>query len=459
MSQQSGNQANKLLLVLVIALIFSVMNGTMFNVALPLLGKEFSLLPSQASWVMTAYLMLYAIGTVIFGKLADRFKLKNLLTFGLLVFAAGSIFGSFATQFWMVVGGRVLQAAGASVMPAVSMIIPIRYFPIERRGRALGTTAIGLALGSALGPVVAGVITNISSWRMLFLFSILSLVTLPFFRKYLNDPKGEPIQFDYAGALLLGGTVAFLLLGITQSEPWYFIASGIMFILFVVRIKHSSHPFINPTLFANRNYTTGLFLAFLATSINFGLSFIAPQFLTELNQLNPGNIGFVLFPAAFCAAMLGRVGGKLADDRGNFFLMRIASMSLLICFVLLSIFTGASPYFIAFILIFGNVGLTFMQVTMSNTISRTLNRDQVGVGMGLFSMLTFISGAISMSVIGKILDKGQASFQLMPYVRHSTSLIYSNIFVVMGIAVIVCIVVYTMRFGSKQPKENKVPQM
>lgn len=72
--------ANKLVGILVITLIFSVTNETMFNVALPEISKKFSLLPSVASWIMTSYIVAYAIGSVILGKLADKYRLKDLLT-------------------------------------------------------------------------------------------------------------------------------------------------------------------------------------------------------------------------------------------------------------------------------------------------------------------------------------------------------------------------------------------
>ncbi len=130
----------KLLRVMFFTLILSVMNATMFNVALPSISEEFHLSPSQVSWIVTGYIIVYAIGSVTYGKLADTYRLKDLLTFGLFFFALGSIVGLMATEFWMVITGRILQSMGASVIPATGMLIPVRYFSPEKRGRALGTT-------------------------------------------------------------------------------------------------------------------------------------------------------------------------------------------------------------------------------------------------------------------------------------------------------------------------------
>ncbi len=81
--QQAGE---KLLRVLVFTLIISVMNASMFNVVLPEISRQFQLSASQVSWIVTSYMIVYAIGSVTFGKLADKYRLKDLLTFGLIFF-------------------------------------------------------------------------------------------------------------------------------------------------------------------------------------------------------------------------------------------------------------------------------------------------------------------------------------------------------------------------------------
>ena len=89
-----------------------------------------------------------------------------------------------------------------------------------------------------------------------------------------------------------------------------------------------------------------------------------------------------------------------------------------------------------------------MQIAMSNTISRTLSKEETGVGMGLFSMLNFISGAIAMSLIGKMLDRESAGFALNPIVTNEAAYVYSNIFVVLCVMIAVAAALYRWRFGA-----------
>lgn len=454
-SSTSSPNADKLLRVLVVTLIFSVMNGTMFNVALPAIGKEFNLVPSQLSWIMTSYMVVYAVGSIVMGKLADKYRLKDLLTYGLIIFAVGSIIGLLSSDYWLVILGRVIQAAGASVLPATAMIIPIRYFAPEQRGRALGTSAIGLALGTALGPVVAGLVTSFGSWRFMFVISLLPLLTLPFFRKYLDNARGKAGSIDMLGGGLLAATVALFLLAITQTNGLLFIVGLILLVLFIIRIRKASEPFIKPGLFRNRHYSIGLILAFATTAMSFSTMFMSPQFLASVNDLSPGNIGFVLVPAAISSAIMGRKGGRLADDRGNYALVFIASLLIFLCFALLSSFIGVPAYLIAIILILGNVGQTFMSIAMSNTISRTLPKEETGVGMGLLSMINFISGAIAMSVIGKMLDQSSTSLQLNPIVTNDAAYIYSNIFAVLSLLIIAVVVLYRYQFRTSISMSKK----
>ncbi|MEK8128532.1 MFS transporter [Paenibacillus filicis] len=438
----------KLLRVLVFTLILSVMNASMFNVVLPEISKQFQLSAAQVSWIVTAYMIVYAIGSMTFGKLADKYRLKDLLTIGLTFFALGSIVGLAATEFWMIIAGRVLQAAGASVIPATAMIIPIRYFAPEKRGRALGTTAIGLSLGAALGPIVSGFVTSFASWRFLFALSILALLTLPFYRKYLDDERGQAGRIDYLGGSLLAAAVASLLLAITLSAWGLLLAGVLLLVLFLVRIRTAAEPFVQPALFRNKAYVSGLLIAFLATSFSFGLAFTIPQLLAGVNHITPAVIGFLLFPAAISSALLGRKGGKLADDKGNSFLVYMAAFLLLLCFLALSTVSGLSPYWIALCLILGYVGQTFMQIAMSNTVSLTLTKEQTGIGMGLFSMLNFIAGAAATAILGKILDLGTPSVRFNPLFFAADGLMFSNIFLALSGLLLLVILLYAGLFGG-----------
>lgn len=437
----------KLMRILAFTLVLSSMSATMFNIVLPDISAEFHLNFSQVSWVSSSYILVYAIGSVMYGKLADSYKLKNLLVFGLGLFAVGSIAGLAAHAFWTVLLGRILQAAGSSVIPATAMILPIRYFPPESRGRALGISATGLAIGGALGPVVAAFLASSLDWRWLFCVSLLVLFTLPYYRKYLGDERGTGGKIDWLGGLLLGGAAACLLLSVTRGSWLPAAGSLLLFALFLIRIRFAAEPFIQPRLFRNPQYATGLGLAAIIAGAGYSIPFLTPQLLSDVHHLASGWIGLAMVPAAAVSAMVGRRGGKLADTRGNAFLFGLSSAGLLLCFALLSAWSGLSPSFVAIVLVVGNVGQMFMMLAMNNTMSRTLPKDQTGVGMGLLSMVNFLAGAVSTSVYGSIVDSG-SSVSWNPLNPYRDSFVYGNIYLTLTLLQAAILIAYRLRFAK-----------
>jgi len=138
-----------------------------------------------------------AAGALVYGKPADRFGLGPLAAFGVATFAAGSIFGFFAGNFATLIAARIAQGIGASAIPSLTMLIPVRFVREERRGRALGAVAAVLAASGAAGPIAGGMIAGSFHWRALFLFSAGALALLPFFLKWMPEEpeRGRRIIF------------------------------------------------------------------------------------------------------------------------------------------------------------------------------------------------------------------------------------------------------------------------
>jgi len=447
--QEKGSILMRLLMFTVM---ISSMSAIMFNVVLPQISQEFQLSIAEVSWLTTAYTLIYAFGTVTYGKLSDRFQLKTLMTFGLTLFAIGSLIGLVSQVFWVALLGRCLQSAGAAAIPAMALMIPIRYFAPEKRGSAIAMTAVGIALGGALAPVIAAVLVSVANWRWLFLPSLLILVLLPIYRKHLEfEPKSKSTTFDWPGGVLLAVSVSTLLLGITNKTFWLLMIGAVALILFVLRIRTAHEAFIQPQLFRNTKYTTALVLAFLINCIGISLYFLTPILFADVYHLDSAWIGFAMVPAAIASSILGRQGGKLADKKGNTHLFSIASSSLILCFIFISIFVGISPLWISLFLIFGNVGQSFMQVAMSNFISTTLPKDQVGVGMGLFSMIGFIAQGVAASLYSMVLATGY-TLNWNPLHLDLNSHLYSNVYLVLAALHVGILLFFRIRFRVKQPR-------
>ncbi|WP_421000216.1 MFS transporter [Carnobacterium maltaromaticum] len=441
--QLSKNELSKLMIILTFVLVISAMNTTMFNVALPTIGEEFSLSPSQTGWIVTSYLIIYAVGSAIYGKLADQYKLKNLITIGIILMALGSLIGFVALNYPLLVIARVMQAAGASVLPASAMIIPARYFTPETRGRAIGVTSAGLTFGIALGPIIAGLILTSFEWNYLFIIPILMFLCIPSFRKYLGNEIGIKSKIDFVGAFLLVATIVSLMLTVSQSSLLLFIAFIVFLIIFIWRIKTATNPFIYPALFKNKAYTLTLLTFALGSGVAFAMPYLSPLMFVEVNHLTPFESGLFMFPGALIAALIAKTGGKIADTKGNSTLAYMSIVLFFICFSLLSFFAGASAYLIMVILILGYVAQSQWQIAMANSLSNTLSKEQTGIGMGLFMLVNFVASSISATFMGKTLSSSSSlNFNPLHIAANGTE--YSNIYAVLTIIVVIIAILYTV---------------
>ncbi|MDF0728545.1 MFS transporter [Cytobacillus sp. S13-E01] len=424
----SKSEKKKIIFLMCSVLLFSVMNGTMFMIAIPDIAKSFSLLPSQVSWVVTGYIILYAIGALVYGKLADIYPLKTLLTIGLSLFAIGSILGFLAPSFILVVLSRMIQATGAASIVALAFIVPSRYFP-EERGKVLGIVSSTMAFASGIGPVIGGFVAGALNWQYLFLISALVLLTIPFFRIWMPEEEKKEGKVDILGAVFIGVAVASLILFITILIWWYIVISIVFVSLFVWRIFNSDNPFINPDVFRNVPFRTTIITGFLAIMTMFGMMFMMPLMLSEVNNLNTLFIGLTLFPGAMAAAFIGRWVGVLTDRQGSKQVAYIAFALMISGFFLLSSFIGSAPWVISIVIIISYIAFPFLQTATANLIATFLPRNEIGVGMGIYNLFNFMSGAFGGAIIGKMLDN-ESKFLLNPFsVAQGNAIIYSNVFI------------------------------
>lgn len=385
-------------------LLFSVMNVTVFNVAVPNIAVDLGIKPSLAGWAITAYTMVYAIGSLVYGKLADLFPLKSLMTFGIMLFTAGSMIGFFMDGFTWLLVGRLVQSAGASCVPALAMIIPSRFFPPERRGVVMGTVASFIAFSQGIGPVMGGFVTGVADWKYLFLLALGPLFLLPFLRKALPDERRRDGSVDFLGAILLTVTVVMLMMSITTSSLSNMVISAVMLALFIIRGQKLNEPFISIELFTKGPFRYAIIAQFLSSSIGLGMMLIIPLMLSSMFHLSAYQIGLVMFPGAMSAALFGRIGGKWIDHFGSIPMILIAGMSIIIGFILISLTVDLGPWMISTSLILANIGFTLTKAALSKIVSLLLTREKIGSGMGIFSLTGFLAGSIGGTLATKGVD-------------------------------------------------------
>ncbi|MDF2958412.1 MAG: transporter [Paenibacillus sp.] len=433
---------------IIFIIFFAVLNETVFNVSTPKIADQYQLTPSGVSWVLTTFIIFFGIGSVIYGKLSDIYSLKKLIVIGIVVYNAGSILGILCqTWYPMVILARAIQGAGASAIPALIMVVVARYFSPEDRGKVFGILNSTVAFAVGVGPVIGGFISAAYHWSFLFLIPLLTLISIPFFRKVLPEEEVRTGKVDVPGAFLIGLGLAALILFFTIPQWYYLVASLVLLTWFIIHIRRVDQPFIEPSLLKNKLFRSGLIVGFILFCTVMGIMFIMPLMLSGLKGMSTSAIGWILFPGAISAVVFGPIGGGLADKRGNNYVVAIGIVLLTASLLLISSLLGFNAWLLSAALVLMYIGFSFIQTALANSVSLTLEMHQTGVGMGLFNLVGFISGAVGTAVVARVLDEKLLNFPVNPLVRGTEAHLYSNLLLVFVAAIILGAVIFYKSYG------------
>ena len=456
-----------LLPVIVSAVFIIVMNGSMVNVALPTIGEEFGVSEGQAGWVISGYLLVFAVGIPLYGRLADVYSLRKAFSVGLVGFAAGSLVCALAPNLPVLVAGRVLQAAGGAAIPALSSTSVAKLLSPGQRGGALGLIVSSVGVGGAVGPVVGGVVVQLAGWHTLFYGTFfLGLILLSASLRVLPDAFSDKSDssFDLPGGVLLALAAALFLFGVTEGQvrgfssplSWgSFVTAALAAAAFARRITTTPEPFVSPRLLRNGAYLTCAAVGFLGMLANLTSIIFVPLLLADVNGLGPGAAGLALAPGAVAVALLSPLAGRFSDRVGSRPLILAGLATMTLSLLALSAFgVGASALFVAAGML--GVGVGFAGITSPNTnaTAATLPRDEVGVGLGIYQMLFFLGGGCGPALLGAFLAARRESGAgaLNPfYTLNATA--FSDAFLLLSLCSLVALLVvsYGRSTADKEP--------
>src|SRR6266705_2433215 len=189
-------------------------DGTVVNVALPVLQTSLNATATDVQWVVEAYSLFLASLILVGGSLGDHFGRRRIFAIGILLFTAASVLCGLSPNVIFLIIARAVQGIGGALLVPGSLAIISASFDKERRGRAIGTWSGFTAMTSALGPVLGGLLVQYASWRWVFFINVpLAAIVLGllFWRVPESRDEEDRESLDWWGALLatlgLGGIV------------------------------------------------------------------------------------------------------------------------------------------------------------------------------------------------------------------------------------------------------------
>jgi MFS transporter, DHA2 family, metal-tetracycline-proton antiporter len=450
--ERAGVSTQLLMGVLISAVFVSVLNSSMVNVVVPVIGRDYGVSEAQVGWVITGFLLTFAIGIPLYGRAADVFSIRRAFMVGLVAFAAGSLICASAPSLGALVFGRIVQGAGGAAIPALSSVSVTRVLPPGERGTALGLIVSSVGIGAALGPILGGTVGALAGWHYLFVGTlILTAALIPAALYVLPDDSPEARGFDLPGGLLLGLAAGLFLFGITRGQvsgfgsagSWgSFAGSALAALGFGWRIRRSAEPFVSPTLFENRAYVAAVVVGYFCMLANVSALVFVPLLVSEVNGLSPGQAGLVLTPGAVALAIISPLAGRWSDRIGVRPLIFVGLVTMLLSVLSISTFgAGATPAVVSLGMLGVGAGFALANSPNINAAASSLGPEEVGAGLGIFNGAFFLGGATGPAVIGAFLAaRKEAEAGALNPLYTLDAAAFSDAFLVLSLALLISLV-------------------
>ena len=392
---------------------------TIVNVALPTISKDFHAPVSGLQWIMDAYTLVLASFLMLGGSTADRIGRRRVFQTGLVVFTLGSLLCSVAPSLGWLVGARIMQALGGSMLNPVAMSIITNTFTDPRkRARAIGVWGAVFGLSMALGPVLGGVLVTTFSWRAIFFVNvpvgIAAIILAGLFVPESKAPRARRI--DPVGQVLIIVLLASATYAIIEGprRGW---SSPVILTLFVVAVaavltlvryeSRREEPLLDPRFFRSTPFAGATVIAVCAFMAVGGFLFLNTLYLQDARGFSALHAGLLTLPMAAANLVASVLSGRLVASHGPRVPLVSAAVFLLAAGLLMTTFTPAtSLYVVAVGYVLAGLAFGLVNSPITNTAVSGMPRTQAGVAAAVTSTSRQVGSSLGVAVFGSVVASG-----------------------------------------------------
>jgi len=391
-----------------------VLDTAIASVCLPYIAGSLSASNSEATWVLTSYLVANAVILPASDWFARRFGRKRFLLTCVVIFTVASFFCGAAPSLSVILFARVLQGAGGGALQPLSQSILLESFPPEKRSMSMAAYGLGVVVAPVLGPTLGGWLTDTWSWRYAFYINIpVGILAVIMVSRFVHDPpfiKNAKVgAFDNIGfGLLIVWTGCLqVILDKGQEDDWFGAvwvrwAVAALIIAFVGWIWRSwSNPkgLVDLHVLKDRNFRTGCFLIVLLGMCVYITVAILPLYYQEILGYTAFTAGLVVGPRGIGSIIGLPVIGLLGSRVDNRKLLCVGFVAFAVCaFIFGSVNLSTGPFTLLVPIILTGFALSFVWVPLATMCVSTISNREMGNASGLFNMLRNIGGSIGIAV-------------------------------------------------------------
>ncbi|HET7649622.1 MAG TPA: DHA2 family efflux MFS transporter permease subunit [Gammaproteobacteria bacterium] len=395
-----------------------VLDTTIANVALPNMQGTLNASQDQIAWVLTSYIVGSAIMTPPTGWLAGRFGRKRIYLISMIGFVVASFLCGTATSLTEMVILRAFQGLFGAAMVPISQAILLDSYPREKHGMAMAIFGIGVILGPIIGPVLGAYLTEYYTWRWVFFINIpVGALAVVMTLAYVHETEINRVRsFDAWGFLFMSAAIGALQMMLDRGErqdwfssPEIIIEFGLVLIglwLFFVHAWRREHPYIDLTLFRDRNYVLSNLLGFVLFLCMYAIMSLIPPMVQNLLDYPVIVAGLVLMPRG-----VGTMISMMALGRFSNHVKPRPTMTAGLLVLAFSLYemchfdTQIDTWAITWTSFVQGIGIGLVMVPMFAAAFATLPTAQRTEGTGVFNLIRNIGGSFGISIVFTLLSR------------------------------------------------------
>lgn len=401
---------------LIVTCIASSFLQTALTTALPPIIHDLHISVSQGQWLTSGYSLAMGIMMPLTAFLITRCPTKKLYVSAIGIFLAGLLVCIFATNFPVMMLGRILQACSNGITTSMAQVVLLTIYPPEKRGTIMGWYGLSIGAAPVIAPTIAGILVDTLGWRTIFViaFAVLLLSFLMAVTSFDDVLETNVKSFDIYSFLLsafafggvtlgIGNLSAFGITAPMTSCP--LIVGVIAGVLFSRRQLCLEEPFLNLRILKVPGYRLSVIGSMMLYFVMMGSSVIMPLYVQSILGKSATISGLVTLPGSLAMAVVSPFAGKMYDKFGMKRLAAAGTLMMMFSTAGMSLITAGTSVIVAAVLnVIRSVAIGCLMMPFVTFGISSMGKEYTAHGTALLTSLRTISGAIGTAVFVGILN-------------------------------------------------------